>query len=62
MVHVILFAMLLLADEMSGEVGDWFVCGICDGVLVFSMICDESWMSSAMSSSVIFGVKVPCCC
>ena len=34
---------------MSGEVGDWSVCGSRVGVSAFSMICEELCIMSAIS-------------
>ena len=44
-----LFAIEVLAIVMSGEVGDWFVCGSRVGVSVLSVICEEFCMMSAIS-------------
>ena len=45
----ILFAIEVLAYVMSGEVGDWLVCGSRVGVSVLSVICEEFCMMSAIS-------------
>ena len=49
---------------MSGEVGDWLVCGSRVGVLVLSMICEEFCNMSAISvplwSSVLECHNVEC--
>ena len=47
--QVILLAMELLAVVISGEVGDWLVCGSRVGVSVLSMICEEFCKMSEIS-------------
>ena len=47
--HCVLFAIVELAVVMSGDVGDWLVCGSRVGVSVFSMICEELCIKSAIS-------------
>ena len=44
----VLFAIEVLAIVMSGEVGDWLVCGSRVGVSVLSVICEEFCMMSAI--------------
>ena len=47
--HVVLFAMLLLAVVMSGDVGDWCMCGSQVGLSVLSMMCVDCCRRSAIN-------------
>ena len=49
MFQVILLAIEVLAAVMSGEVGDWFVCGSLVGESVFRVISEEFCNKSAIS-------------